>query len=192
MLNGLKGADPRCDLVMIHDGARPLISQQLILKCIAETLRTKATVVAVPAKNTIKVVRRENDMAVVDHTPDRENLYEVQTPQSFDYALIMAAYAKAAADGVAATDDASLVEHYGEPVTIVRGYYNNIKICPLLGAGIERFIGSEGKKQKKFRFWAKRRKKIGTFALTAAEKTAPGAVGKRSSAPLGGFGLSLR
>ncbi|MBM6967948.1 2-C-methyl-D-erythritol 4-phosphate cytidylyltransferase [Pseudoramibacter alactolyticus] len=128
VLNGLKGADPRCDLVMIHDGARPLISQQLILKCIAETLRTKATVVAVPAKNTIKVVRRENDTAVVDHTPDRENLYEVQTPQSFDYALIMAAYAKAAADGVAATDDASLVEHYGEPVTIVRGYYNNIKI----------------------------------------------------------------
>jgi hypothetical protein len=61
-----------------------------------------------------------------------------------------------------------------------------------LGAGIERFIGSEGKKQKKFRFWAKRRKKIGTFALTAAEKTALGAVGKRSSAPLGGFGLSLR
>lgn len=130
--NGLKALDPRCDLVMIHDGARPLIGQELLIRCIYETITHHATVVAVPAKNTIKVVRRETsegeERLTVDHTPDRASLYEIQTPQSFDRDLIERAFEKAEADGFVGTDDASLVEHLGEPVTIVRGHYKNIKI----------------------------------------------------------------
>lgn len=122
---GLKQANPKCDLVLIHDGARPLINSDLILRCIYETLQHHATIVAVPAKNTIKVV---NDRGKVEYTPNRKNLYEVQTPQSFDYGLIMKAHEKAIEESAEATDDAALVERMGETVSIVKGHYNNLKI----------------------------------------------------------------
>lgn len=80
---------------------------------------------AVPAKNTIKVV---NDRGKVEYTPNRKNLYEVQTPQSFDYGLIMKAHEKAIEESAEATDDAALVERMGETVSIVKGHYNNLKI----------------------------------------------------------------
>ena len=122
---GLKAVDSRTQIVLIHDGARPLIQEETIVKSIYETLEHKATVVAVPAKNTIKVVGQDG---MVSHTPDRATLYEIQTPQSFDYGLILDAHARAVADGFEGTDDASLTERLGIPVKIVLGHYNNIKI----------------------------------------------------------------
>ena len=122
---GLLAVNPDCDMVMFHDGARPLIDQKTILKSIEETKVHHATVVAVPAKNTIKVIDRHG---VVSYTPDRRTLVEVQTPQTFDYDLILKAYRTAIAEDAPATDDATLVERIGHPVTIVSGHYNNLKI----------------------------------------------------------------
>lgn len=129
--NGLKAADPRCSVVLIHDGARPMISETLIGDSIDFALKYKAAIAAVPAKNTIKSATPAGDGSgtlQVNQTLDRRVLYEVQTPQAFDYKLIVSAYEAAVADHVEATDDAALVERLGLPVAIIPGDYNNIKI----------------------------------------------------------------
>lgn len=129
--NGLKAADPRCSVVLIHDGARPMIGETLIRDSIDYALKYKAAIAAVPAKNTIKSVKPADDgsgVLTVNQTLERRVLYEVQTPQAFDYNLILRAYKRAAADHIEATDDAALVERLGLPVAIVPGDYNNIKI----------------------------------------------------------------
>ncbi|MEO1815955.1 MAG: 2-C-methyl-D-erythritol 4-phosphate cytidylyltransferase [Acetobacterium sp.] len=122
---GLKAVNPQTRIVMIHDGARPLIRQSVIRKSIEETLKHRATVVGVPAKNTIKVI---NEEGFVEDTPDRNYLVEIQTPQTFDYDLIKEAHQKALESGVVGTDDAFLVEWLKIPVKIVVGDYTNIKI----------------------------------------------------------------
>jgi 2-C-methyl-D-erythritol 4-phosphate cytidylyltransferase len=122
---GLKAVNPRTRIVLIHDGARPLIRQSVIRKSIEETLKHRATVVGVPAKNTIKVI---NEDGFVEDTPDRNYLVEIQTPQTFDYDLIKEAHQKALEYGVVGTDDAFLVEWLKIPVKIVVGDYTNIKI----------------------------------------------------------------
>ena len=99
-----------CDYVLIHDGARPLISRTLInanINCVQET---KACITAVPAKDTIKVA---DDNGYVADTPDRSRLWQIQTPQSFSYALVLEAYRKReeAMDDTM-TDDAMVVEKY--------------------------------------------------------------------------------
>ena len=129
--NGLKAADPRCSVVLIHDGARPMIGETLIRDSIDYALKYKAAIAAVPAKNTIKSVKPADDgsgVLTVNQTLERRVLYEVQTPQAFDYKLILSAYEAAAADHVEATDDAAFVERLGRPVAIIPGDYNNIKI----------------------------------------------------------------
>lgn len=122
---GLKKVDSKSRVVLIHDGARPLIREDIIIESIYETLHHRATVVAVPAKNTIKVVEKDG---FVEYTPNRDFLYEIQTPQTFDYDLILDAHEKAIQEDVEGTDDASLVERICVPVKVVRGHYNNIKI----------------------------------------------------------------
>lgn len=122
---GLKAVDSRCQMVVIHDGARPLVTEKIILDSIEATKIHKATIVAVPAKNTIKMIKREN---LVDYTPNRNLMIEVQTPQTFDYSLIRHAHEKGLEEGTVATDDAFLLERLGYPIKIVRGHYNNIKI----------------------------------------------------------------
>lgn len=129
--SGLKAVNPRCRVVLIHDGARPMISASLIGNSIDFALRYQAAIAAVPAKNTIKSVKKADDGSgalEVDQTLDRRVLYEVQTPQAFDYKLILNAYEAAAADHIEATDDAALVERLGRSVAIVPGDYNNVKI----------------------------------------------------------------
>ena len=116
-----------CDYVLIHDGARPLISRTLInanINCVQET---KACITAVPAKDTIKVA---DDNDYVADTPDRSRLWQIQTPQSFSYALVLEAYRKReeAMDGTM-TDDAMVVEKYtSHPIRLLNGDYRNIKI----------------------------------------------------------------
>lgn len=123
--NGLKLLDKKCDVVLIHDGARPFVSDKIIDNCIEEAKEHKAIVVGVPVKDTIKII--DNDKNIVD-TPNRSVLWAVQTPQTFDYNILLDAYKDAFKSGFYGTDDAMLVERIGYKVKMVEGSYNNIKI----------------------------------------------------------------
>ena len=112
----------RCDWVMVHDGARPCVTQDVIARGLAAARETGGAIAAVPANDTIKSV--DQDRFVTD-TPPREHLWQVQTPQVFRYDIIQAAYA---AGGDDATDDASLVERAGHRVKVFMGAYENIKV----------------------------------------------------------------
>lgn len=112
------------DVVLIHDGVRPLISPRLVRESIDVARNNDGALVAVPAKDTIKTVR---DGIVIDTLP-REMLWQAQTPQSFRFSTIFVAHRSAEQEGFAGTDDASLVERRGGVVRIVRGDYKNIKI----------------------------------------------------------------
>lgn len=123
--NGLKLLDKKCHVVLIHDGARPFVSDKIIDNCIEEAKNHKAVVVGVPVKDTIKVI--DKDKYIVD-TPNRSVLWAVQTPQTFDYNILIDAYKDAFKNGFYGTDDAMLVERIGYKVKMVEGSYNNIKI----------------------------------------------------------------
>ena len=123
--NGLKLLDEKCDVVLIHDGARPFVSDKIIDKSIEEAKEHKAIVVGVPVKDTIKVI--DNDKNIVD-TPNRRVLWAVQTPQTFDYNILIDAYKDAFKNKFYGTDDAMLVERIGYKVKMLEGSYNNIKI----------------------------------------------------------------
>ena len=123
--NGLKLLDEKCDVVLIHDGARPFVSDKIIDKSIEEAKEHKAIVVGVPVKDTIKVI--DNDKNMVD-TPNRSVLWAVQTPQTFDYNILIDAYKDAFKNKFYGTDDAMLVERIGYKVKMLEGSYNNIKI----------------------------------------------------------------
>lgn len=112
------------DLVLIHDGVRPFVSQQMLEAAADSAREYGAAVVAVPVKDTVKVVKG----GVIAETPPREELWLAQTPQAFRYGLIRDAHARAKAEGYLGTDDASLIEHQGGEVRIVTGDYRNIKI----------------------------------------------------------------
>ena len=124
--NGLAVVSDEIEYVMIHDGARPFIKEETLKAVLEETIRKEAAVAAVPVKDTIKMVNKENRQ--VEATPKRELLWMIQTPQSFRKELLIAAYNYAKEKGVEVTDDSMLVEAYGYPVYIVEGDYRNIKI----------------------------------------------------------------
>ena len=121
---GLAALDPDCDVVVVHDGARPFAAPELIDRCAREACAGRSVTVAVPARNTIKRVLRGQ----VRETLQRQSLWEVQTPQAFPLRLLRDAYAKAERDGVEATDDAMLVERLGVPVGVVEGSTTNLKV----------------------------------------------------------------
>lgn len=125
VFNGLKSVDKRCDIVMIHDGARPFVREEYIFNSIDEVMKYKAVGVGVPVKDTIKVVDEEK---YVRNTPDRKFLWAIQTPQTFDYVLLMKAHEKAIEEGFFGTDDTSLVERINQKVKMILGSYENIKI----------------------------------------------------------------
>ncbi len=120
--NGLKIVDKNCDMVLVHDGARPFVSKEIIKKAVTET--KKASVIGVRVKDTIKVV---NNNEIIS-TPNRNTLWAIQTPQTFKYDLLKRAYEKAYEENFYGTDDSSLVENLGEKVNIIEGSYENIKI----------------------------------------------------------------
>ena len=123
--NGLKLLDEKCDVVLIHDGARPFVSDKIIDNSIEKVKEHKAIVVGVPVKDTIKVI--DNDKNIVD-TPNRSVLWAVQTPQTFSYKILIDAYEDAFKNSFYGTDDAMLVERIGYKVKMIEGSYNNIKI----------------------------------------------------------------
>lgn len=111
-----------CDLVLIHDGARPLVSSDIIERGLAEVGITGAAIAAVPVKDTIKFVSPDG---FVRDTPPREGLWAVQTPQVFRLELILEAHEKVVED---VTDDAMMVEKAGQRVKVFLGSYENIKV----------------------------------------------------------------
>ncbi len=123
--NGLKMIDDRDDVVLIHDGVRPLVTRDLIERSIREAERSGAVIPVIPVTDTVKMV---DERGVVSNTPDRNGLRLVQTPQAFRREIILDAYERAYQEGYYGTDDASLVERMGGPVRTIQGIPYNIKI----------------------------------------------------------------
>jgi 2-C-methyl-D-erythritol 4-phosphate cytidylyltransferase len=123
-LNAMRNHVADDDIILIHDGVRPLITEDLLRKSIATARLHDGALVAVPVKDTVKTVAD----GIVTGTPRRETLWQAQTPQSFRYKAIFNAHIAAGADGFYGTDDSSLVERNGGKVHIVPGDYRNIKI----------------------------------------------------------------
>jgi len=123
--NGIDALSPDADIVVIHDGVRPFVTNEIIEKSIHSALEVGASVTAVPVKDTIKLSGPDG---MVSRTLNRDALWQVQTPQTFLVSVIKNAYQKAAQDGFAGTDDASLVERLGLRVHLLPGAYSNIKI----------------------------------------------------------------
>ncbi len=124
--NGLKVLNPNIDFVLIHDGARPLVSLKVVEDAIKTCYATKAVVVGVPLKPTIK--RIDPRAKEIDTTLDRTILWEAQTPQVFAYELLKQAHQQGFGLDVEATDDAFLVERFGAKVKMIEGEYRNIKL----------------------------------------------------------------
>ncbi len=121
---GLQEVDPEADLIAIHDGARPLVTQEVIRDTVTRASLTGAAAPAIPLTDTIK--RTEDGLAV--ETVDRAQLWAVQTPQVFEAGLIRAAIQKAIDDGETLTDDCGAVERLGMKITLTSGSRENIKI----------------------------------------------------------------
>lgn len=121
---GLNALSSRVKLAAIHDGARPLVSFEVIDRTVRAANTYGAAAPVIPVKDTIKQVT--GAMAV--STPDRAGLRAVQTPQVFDFDLLRGALKKAKRDGIAITDDCSAVEHLGLRIKVVEGDERNIKI----------------------------------------------------------------
>lgn len=122
-----------CEIVFIHDGARPMLSSEMLERLYQDVKKTGACVAGMPAKDTIKIANEEGNIAM---TPDRNLVWTIQTPQVFSYELIHRAYEELIASeenlrnqGIHITDDAMVVEHFLKyPVHLVEGSYENIKI----------------------------------------------------------------
>lgn len=121
--NGLGALGDAADMVIVHDGVRPLVTSAMIVRGIDAVKRTGAAIAAVPVKPTIKSV--DPKTGAVMETLDRSLLWEVQTPQIFDRKTLERAHAE---DRSGATDDAALVERIGVPVDVFMGSYTNVKI----------------------------------------------------------------
>ena len=124
VLAGVREADDKAQLIAIHDAARPLVTEEVIRQAVETARQRGAAAPAVSVKDTLK---RAVDGVVVN-TPDRSELFAVQTPQVFEHGLILGALEKAAADGAELTDDCAAVERLGMPVCLTPGSYENIKL----------------------------------------------------------------
>ena len=125
--SGLKACPNNTSIVVIHDGVRPFISVDKISESIKICQEKNAVVLAVSVKETVK--RVEHDSIIT--TLDRSKLWLTQTPQTFEYKLILEAHEKAKEDNFVGTDDSALVERLGYEVAILEGDYRNIKITTI-------------------------------------------------------------
>ncbi len=136
---GLRNLEPDSDLVVVHDGVRPFVSLEDIAAVTTEAGRTGAAILAIPVTDTVKEVQRDE----VKSTLRRERLVLVQTPQVFRTSILNEAFALARRDGYYGTDESSLVERMGHPVTVVRGSERNIKITRPSDLTLARFLLEE-------------------------------------------------
>lgn len=123
--SGLMEVDPSCDIVLVHDGARPFVTRKILEESIDAAREFGASCVAVPVKDTIKI---EDSNQFVNETLDRSILWAIQTPQTFQFDLLFKAHNKAMEEGFKGTDDSVLVERMGVRTKLTMGSYNNIKI----------------------------------------------------------------
>ena len=138
---GLSALSKEVKLAAIHDGARPLITWQLIDCCIRAANTYSAAAPAIPVKDTIKTV----EGGIVLNTPDRAKLRAVQTPQVFDIDLLKGALQKAYQDGAEVTDDCSAVERLGMKIKIVEGDEKNLKVTTPMDLKIAEMLLEEMK-----------------------------------------------
>ncbi len=124
-LNWLKGRIDEKTIVLVHDGARPLITEDIVSRCIAALKDSHGVIAAVPPKDTVIETDGRGEVA---NTLNRDCLMLVQTPQAFHYDTLLKSYEAAKQQGYQATDDASVVEWAGGTVKVVMGSYENIKI----------------------------------------------------------------
>jgi len=125
VFNGLQATSSKSELICVHDGARPFISTEMVLEVLKTGYKEKAAVVGVPVKFTVKIAK---DNQTVETTPDRSKVWEIQTPQVVEKAMLIQGFKHAETYGLDVTDDVSLVEHLGLPVKLVMGSYSNLKI----------------------------------------------------------------
>lgn len=138
---GLNSLSKKVKLAAVHDGARPLITWQVIDRAVRAANTYGAAAPAIPVKDTIKVV----EGYVVKNTPDRDTLRAIQTPQVFDFDMLRGALKKATEDGAAVTDDCSAVERLGLTVKIVEGDERNIKVTTPMDLKIAEMLLEEMK-----------------------------------------------
>ncbi|HHO48298.1 MAG TPA: 2-C-methyl-D-erythritol 4-phosphate cytidylyltransferase [Desulfobacteraceae bacterium] len=122
---GLSALPAETEVVLVHDAARPFVTPAIIERCLEGALQQGAAIAAVPVRDTLKM---EGPDRAVQRTVDRKGLWQAQTPQAARIGLLRRAYDLADRDGFSGTDEASLLEHAGIPVTIVEGSELNFKI----------------------------------------------------------------
>jgi 2-C-methyl-D-erythritol 4-phosphate cytidylyltransferase len=123
--NGLQALPPEAEKVLIHDGARCLVTTKLIDRCAEALTHCPGLVAAIPVKDTIKVV---NQAGLVQNTPERSQLWAAQTPQGFEVEQLKQCHEAGRHQGLAVTDDAALFEMFNLPVQIVLGEETNLKL----------------------------------------------------------------
>jgi 2-C-methyl-D-erythritol 4-phosphate cytidylyltransferase len=135
--NGLRSLPANAQRVLIHDGARCLITPELFDRCTAAIEQCQGLVAAIPVKDTIKVV---NAAGLIEDTPDRSRLWAAQTPQGFEVALLKQCHEQGRELGWQVTDDAALLEKCQLPVQIVQGEETNLKVTTPVDLAIAEFI----------------------------------------------------
>lgn len=123
--NGLLVSSPNNQFICVHDGARPFIDKNLVLRVLHAAQVYQAAAVGMPIKYTVKMSCSQN---FVTTTPDRSLIWEIQTPQVIRRDLLIAGFDHAIKNDLTVTDDVSLVEHLGHKVKLVEGSHHNLKI----------------------------------------------------------------
>jgi len=140
--NLLAAVPPGRDLVLIHDGARPLVSTNLIHEVLQSAVEWGAAIAAIPITDTIK--ESMDGGKTVSRTVERSKLFRAQTPQAFHRDIILSAHRRARKEGWEVTDDASLLEQMGHKIRIVTGEERNIKVTTLDDLELVRWIVQSG------------------------------------------------
>lgn len=125
MRRALGAVPDEADVVLIHDGARPLLTLEVVERTLRAVTPASGVIAAIPVADTLKRVAPDG---VIAGTVDRRELWRAQTPQAFPRSMIQDAYTRAEEEGAGATDDAALVERYGGRIVVVEGDVRNIKV----------------------------------------------------------------
>jgi 2-C-methyl-D-erythritol 4-phosphate cytidylyltransferase len=140
--NALAQVAAETEIVMVHDAVRPFVTVEQLDRLILEARERGAVILGIPAIDTVKEVKRASlpeDVARITGTIPRERIVLAQTPQAFRYGILREAFARAEADGVTASDEASLVERLGQDVYVVLGSERNLKITRPADMDLARF-----------------------------------------------------
>lgn len=140
--NALREVPDSTEIVLVHDAVRPFVTTEQIARVIEEARKCGAAILGIPAMDTVKEVKRASlpeDVALITATIPRERVVLAQTPQAFQTKLLKEAFARAAADGISASDEAGVVERLGHDVHVVLGSERNIKITKPADMELARF-----------------------------------------------------